>query len=100
MRYQAALRNISLIILFAFVMASPTGIVSAGTNIWTSHGPEGGNIFALAIDPKTPTTLYAGTYGGGVFKRLDGGGHWSAACHRREEWPALARERGTVAAPR
>jgi oligopeptide/dipeptide ABC transporter ATP-binding protein len=29
-----------------------------------------------------------------------GGGHWSAACHRREEWPALARERGAVAAPR
>ena len=28
------------------------------------------------------------------------GGHWSAACHRHEEWPALARERAAVAAPR
>jgi oligopeptide/dipeptide ABC transporter ATP-binding protein len=27
------------------------------------------------------------------------GGRWSAACHRRDQWPALARER-TVAAPR
>ncbi|MCS7061460.1 MAG: hypothetical protein RMN25_09890 [Anaerolineae bacterium] len=31
------------------------------------HRPEGGYINALAIDPQTPTTLYAGTYGGGVF---------------------------------
>src|SRR5256885_12494843 len=31
-----------------------------------------------SIDPTTPTTLYAGTYGG-VFKSTDGGGSWSAA---------------------
>jgi len=30
-------------------------------------GPEGGNVRGLAIDPTTPTTLYAGTAGGGVF---------------------------------
>ena len=34
-------------------------------------------INALAIDPVTPTTLYAGTWGG-VFKSTDGGGNWSA----------------------
>ena len=28
------------------------------------------------------------------------GGHWSAACRRPEEWPALARDRAAVAAPR
>jgi hypothetical protein len=47
------------------------GRAHAGINQWTSHGPEGGQIFALAIDPLTPTTLYAGTFGfgggGGVF---------------------------------
>ena len=26
----------------------------------------------------TPTTLYAGTAGGGVFKSTNGGGNWSA----------------------
>src|SRR5215471_11076183 len=31
---------------------------------WASIGPEGGPISALAIDPATPTTLYAGTYDG------------------------------------
>ena len=28
-----------------------------------------------------------------------GGGHWSAACRRHREWPALARERTAVAGP-
>jgi len=39
-------------------------VVSAGTSVWTNNGPEGGSISALAIDPVTPTTLYAGTDGG------------------------------------
>jgi cysteine-rich repeat protein len=50
----------------------------AGINVWTSHGPEGGDVQALAIDPMTPTTLYAGTPGGGVFKSTNGGGTWGA----------------------
>jgi hypothetical protein len=40
---------------------------------WTSIGPDGGQIRALAIDPTAPSTLYAGTQGGGVFRSLDGG---------------------------
>jgi hypothetical protein len=40
----------------------------AGVNVWTTNGPEGGIIEALAIDPATPATLCAGAYGGGVFK--------------------------------
>lgn len=40
------------------------------------HGS--GSITALAIDPVTPTTLYAGTYDRGVFKSTDGGASWSA----------------------
>ena len=34
-------------------------------------------VHALAIDPVTPTTLYAGTFSGCVFKSTDGGGVWS-----------------------
>ena len=34
-------------------------------------------VFALAIDPRTPSTLYAGT-GGGVYQSTDSGGSWSA----------------------
>ncbi len=38
----------------------------AGINVWTTHGPEGGSVRALALDPTVPTALYAA--GGGVFR--------------------------------
>jgi hypothetical protein len=59
------------------LITSQAGTASAGINVWTSIGPEGGRINALAVDPVTPTTLYAGTWSG-VFKSTDGGGDWSA----------------------
>ena len=59
-----ALQKILLISLLAFGNISQAGVVSAGTNIWTSIGPEGGIIQALAINPATATTLCAGTDGG------------------------------------
>ena len=54
-------------------------ISSGGVATWTSIGPEGGTVRALAIDPVNPTIVYAGTVGGGIFKSTDGGGHWTAA---------------------
>src|SRR5439155_1540341 len=45
---------------------------------WVSHGPEGGTVTALAVDSASPSTVYAGTFGGGVFKTTNGGGSWSA----------------------
>src|SRR5512147_1718044 len=35
-------------------------------------------VYALAIDPSTPSTLYAGTFGGGIFKSTDSGTNWTA----------------------
>jgi hypothetical protein len=55
------------IILLTLLSTSLASTVSALPNVWTSIGPEGGIISLLAIDPATPTTLYAGTNGGGVF---------------------------------
>jgi CubicO group peptidase (beta-lactamase class C family) len=49
----------------------------AGINVWTSNGPPGGAVQALAIDPMTPNTLDVGS-GGRVFKSTDGGGTWNA----------------------
>ncbi len=46
--------------------------------MWTSGGHYGGNVRALAIDPTTPATLYAGTEVG-VYKSTDSGGSWAAA---------------------
>ena len=78
MRRAPTLQKVLLIGLLTLFTTSQAGLVSAGTNVWTSNGPEGGNINALAIDPTTPTTLYAGTDGGGVFKSTNGGGNWGA----------------------
>jgi photosystem II stability/assembly factor-like uncharacterized protein len=36
-------------------------------------------IFIIAIDPLTPSTLYAGTSTGGVFKSTDGGNSWTTS---------------------
>ena len=51
----------------------------AGVNVWTTNGPAGADIRALAIDPANPATLYAGALDGGVFKSTDSGGTWAAA---------------------
>ena len=41
-------------------------------------GPYGGNVQALAIDPSSPSTLYTGTAGAGIFKSTNGGKGWTA----------------------
>ena len=50
----------------------------APPGVWTNSGPYGGRVCTLAIDPTTPSTLYAGTYGGGAFKSTNAGGSWAA----------------------
>ena len=46
------------ILLLVYLLASAS-VVRAGVNVWTSHGPYGGSVYALASDPTTPNTLYA-----------------------------------------
>ncbi|MDN5273936.1 hypothetical protein QTO31_18365 [Chloroflexus sp. MS-CIW-1] len=87
------LSKILVIVFLALLISLSQPIpVSAGFNAWSSIGPEGGWIYALAIDPTTPSTLYAGAYGGGVFKSTNGGATWSAVntgLSNKEVW-ALA----------
>src|SRR5262249_4192329 len=49
----------------------------ANGGVWTTHGPDDGRVNAIAVDPTTPTTVYAATDGGGFFKSFDGGDTWS-----------------------
>jgi len=49
----------------------------AGSHTWTSIGPDGGDINALAIDPQSPRTIYAAT-AGGLSKSTNGGESWKA----------------------
>src|SRR5436309_11088274 len=67
----------------------PADRTEEGSRVWTCGSVYGGSnnnsnvcghwIEALAIDPRTPTILYAGGPAGGVFKSLDRGATWFAA---------------------
>src|SRR2546430_7068457 len=70
-------RFVSLGILLGALLVTSRMTAEGGINSWTSIGPEGGAIAALAIDPMTPGVLYAAA-GGGVFKSTNGGASWSA----------------------
>src|SRR5512144_3238898 len=63
--------------LCCLVVALPVLPALAGSNHWTPIGPDGASVAALAIDPRTPSTAFAGTVGAGVLKTVDGGASWS-----------------------
>jgi hypothetical protein len=74
-RFHVVFLIVSLASLFAVDILRPRS-ACAGINEWTSIGPDGGPVGALAIDPMSPSTVYAGTFNGVVFKSTDGGGSW------------------------
>ena len=45
------------------------------------HFKPGTTVQALVINPSTPTIVYAGTLGDGVFKSTNAGGSWTAAIY-------------------
>jgi photosystem II stability/assembly factor-like uncharacterized protein len=54
-----------------FLVASP-----AGAETWTAVGPPGGDVRALAADPRDPRRLYLGTSDGVMYRSDDSGGRW------------------------
>src|SRR5262245_51395917 len=52
-----------------------------GASHWTLLARRIGRqpVAALAVDPRRPATVYAGTAAQGVWKRRDGGASWAAA---------------------
>jgi hypothetical protein len=69
----------SVMLLSAVLWASNTSAARGELNVWRPIGPDGGFILALAVHPTTPTTVYAGTINGGLFKTTNGGRSWKAA---------------------
>ena len=43
---------------------------------WLGPGNIGGRIRSIAINPITPSTMFAGSVGGGIFKTTNTGGSW------------------------
>ena len=57
--------------LAAALLALPA---TAGTNSWTPIGPVA---YPFAVDPSSPSTIYAVVIRNTVTKTTDGGGHWA-----------------------
>jgi len=65
---------------------SPSGLAAtaSATGRWQpTGGPQGGDVFSLAVDPDSPAVVYAGGWGK-VFKSTDGGRRWRDVSH--EPW--------------
>jgi len=43
---------------------------------FSSIGPDGGTVTAIAIDPSESNVIYAGTWGNGIYKSMNGGLSW------------------------
>jgi photosystem II stability/assembly factor-like uncharacterized protein len=71
-------RNSASPIILLLSLLAP-GLASAGVGQWTSHGPNGGTIRALTINPVTPGVAYAAVEMVGVAKSTDGGTTWAPA---------------------
>jgi photosystem II stability/assembly factor-like uncharacterized protein len=57
--------------LLAFLFAS-----AASAQVWRSAGLTGGDVRALASDPRDPRRVYLGTTDGHIFGSVDGGESW------------------------
>ena len=69
---------ILLFFFLSFCLTSifpPVNLTHAGINEWTAIGPEGGEVYDLAIYPKDPNILFA-VFEDGLFKSTDGGINW------------------------
>ncbi len=72
------LRSLIPLLFSLFALIALTPPAAAGVGVWTQLGPDGGSVWALAVDPADPSVVYAGTRNG-VFKSTDGGDTWTAA---------------------
>ena len=67
----------------ASTLSAPVPAIAAA---WTPLGPLGGDVLALVGDLSAPGTLYAGVWGGGVLKTVDGGANWTIASPALRGW--------------
>ncbi len=63
-------------LLLLLSLGQPMPVAASGPT-WQWTGPDGGIIYALAVHPTTPTTLYAASSNHMVYKSTDAGATWS-----------------------
>jgi photosystem II stability/assembly factor-like uncharacterized protein len=67
-------RKFAHVLVTAFVALA--GPALAATQTWIPVGPPGGDVRALAADPRDPRHIYLGTSDGVLYRSEDSGGHW------------------------
>jgi photosystem II stability/assembly factor-like uncharacterized protein len=72
---RARFAGLPLVLLFITGLSS-SPLDAAGR--WSPLGPEGGTAAAVVFAPSDPRVVYAGLWGGGVFRSADGGVTWTA----------------------
>lgn len=65
---------------------SDDGLASHAAPWVQTNGPMGGAINTIEIDPSNPDVLYAGGFGGGVYKSTDAGATWTMLPHIVPRW--------------
>jgi len=85
-----------------FTLAGPA---LAGAQTWIPVGPPGGDVRALAADPRDPRHIYLGTADGVLYRSEDAGEHWKRLSpgfpKRGQSLDEIAVDaRGVVLAPR
>ena len=76
----------------AVAFSAAPGRADAHVRPWRQWGARniGGRVRDLVQDPRTPSTWYAGSAQGGVFRSLDGGDTWSPFGGAGDSWPVGA----------
>jgi hypothetical protein len=77
-----------LIGLLLLASGAPVSAEGAVTGSWSSLGPDGGSVTALASPVGSPNVIYAGVFGW-VFKSVDGGATWKSAGRGLELLPEV-----------
>ena len=79
MTRRAFFGGISTLLLTASLVSG----AATAEDIWTARGPQSMSVASIAVDPVTPSTVYAagtlgGPYAGALVKSTDGGREWTA----------------------
>lgn len=68
-----------LLAFYIFSSLSPVLLQGQAPGVaerWAPVGPAAATVFALESDPFSESTIYAGTYFGGLYRTVDRGQHW------------------------
>jgi photosystem II stability/assembly factor-like uncharacterized protein len=75
-----------LMVKFGLLATIIANTAHAGVNVWTPLGPEGGEVWSIAINPMNPAIMYASTYFGRVYKSTNSGASWFSSSTSITGW--------------